>query len=156
MNATINRTEWFTEQRLNELSKQDNTVVYHYTQDPTVKVSLTLDQIKELVHEVRARYMELQKQSPSLEDEEHRHRLCCEKFRWKEFAKSHSALFVKITDKTVNELMMTCIMEMFTVEHDISSGKLIGDEGRLKKMELAAKFVKVKNQKRRDPNKKKK
>lgn len=124
-------TEKLTQDRLKELAKDPNNVVYEFEVDEDVaksKPQWDADHVRDLIKAVRQRFIELKDQHEDWADDKIRTRICVEKKEWKQFAKHYKLLFARITDATTTDDHMKHVFYMIWAQKLRETGKLTADQ----------------------------
>jgi len=88
--------------QLQKLAENEKNKVMKWTYDNPEEI-MSSDECKTLIHEIRTRYLVLKKENPGLTDDQIRHRLCQEKYKFKKFAKLHGLNFESCTSKETSD-----------------------------------------------------
>lgn len=119
-------TRFFSQEQLAEIGKDPKNKVYKFENEriESDTVGNTLEEIRGLVLRIRARFLEVKKNSPDCTDDQIRKQLCSEKPRWRQFSNTHLKIFENITDsKTTEEIMKHHIYAM-EVAHKLEKGEI--------------------------------
>jgi len=118
-------TRFFTDAQLAEIGKDPKNKVYKFeTERIEGASSNALEEIRGLVSRIRARFLEVKKNSPEFTDDQIRKQLCSEKPRWRQFSNTHLKIFENITDSKTTEDIMKHHMYAMEVAHKLEKGEI--------------------------------
>lgn len=129
MNASIDRTEWFSDQQLQKLAEDKKNRVFKFTHDAPGKV-LSADEARDLIRDIRARFLTLRQQNSDWDDDKIRHHICSEKYRWKQFASQQSLNFTHATNRETDDAKMEHIYYMLYVKKQTEVGQITQEQAR--------------------------
>lgn len=131
-NATIRGSEWLNQQQLTELAKDEKNRVFTYTYDKDTQSSqtLTADQIRDTIREIREKYIEFRHQYPVDDDDKLRHRICSLKYSFRYFAKNYSLNFSCTTDRNTDDEKMKYQYFMLYVKKRMENGEITEEQSR--------------------------
>lgn len=96
----------FTQDHLQKLAENPENIVYQFGQDETVNV-MPANEARDLLRQVRARYLELKNLRPDWDDDQIREQICADRLPWYRFAKSHKLVFGHATNRETTEQGMS-------------------------------------------------
>lgn len=137
MNATVQGTQWLTDLQLQKLAEDEKNRVYRYTyddgpSDPTGRltstVQYTADEIRDLIRNIRDRYLQLKGAHPDYDDDKLRYLICSEKYRWKEFSRSYALNFKCTTDSATDQKKMEHQYYMLYIKKQIEEGVVTSEQ----------------------------
>lgn len=116
MDADHYEIKHLTEEHLQKLAEQPNTIVYQFAHDEAGKGMLA-DEARDHIRQIRSRYLQLKSEHPDWSDDSLRERLCAERLAWYRFAKNYRLVFGHATTaQTTDSGMKHCYHLLFIMK----------------------------------------
>lgn len=154
MNANVRDVKWLNEEQLRRLAEDKKNRVFAQTYEPPEKI-WTADEKRDIVRDVRERYLTLRKEHPDWEDDKIRTHICSEKYRWREFAKAYNSVFSFTTAHTTDEEGVKHQYYMLFLSKQVETGQITPEQMKAMMCEYGHKVATVKPQPYRNPKKSK-
>ena len=120
--ATIQGTQWLSDLQLQKLAEDEKNRVYKYTYDKPSSLQYNADEIRDMIRNIRDRFLQLKQMHPDYDDDKLRYLLCSEKYRWKEFSRSYALHFKCTTDSKTDDKKMEHQYYLLYMKKQIEEG----------------------------------
>jgi negative regulator of genetic competence, sporulation and motility len=126
-NANVRDVTWLNEEQLRRLAEDKKNRVFAQTYETPERV-WTADEKRDLVRDIREKYLQLRQQYPDWEDDKIRTHICSDKYRWRQFAKTFSNTFSYITTHTTEEEGVKHQYYMLYLSKQVETGQITPEQ----------------------------
>ncbi len=117
------KTETLTQDRVQELSKSSQNVMYEYEHDTVDRVKSS-DEVKYLMRETMIKYKELRETHPEFCDRACRRTLLENETQLRDFKKTHPKIFDVVTNRDASPKDIEVIYFQLNIVKDVEAGKI--------------------------------